>query len=121
MGKGSNVQDNVVVHCSEGMPTLIGENVIVGHGAVLYSCRIEDGCLVGMGAVLLDGCAVGEGSIIGAGALVSPGKNIPPRSLVMGVPGKIMREVSEEEVQDTRKNAAQYIKEGKELLFPPQM
>lgn len=121
VGRGSNVQDNVVVHCSAGMAAVIGENVVVGHGAVLHSCHIEDNCLVGMGAILLDGCVIGEGSIIGAGALVSPGKAIPPRSLVMGVPGKVMREVSEEEVRGTRDNAAQYVKEGRELLLPPQM
>ena len=120
VGRGSNVQDNVVIHCSEGMPVVIGEGVVVGHGAILHSCRVEKDCLVGMGAILLDGCIIGEGSIIGAGALVSPGKEIPPRSLVMGVPGKVMREVSEEEVQSTRENAAQYIKEGWELLLPPQ-
>ena len=120
-GSGSNVQDNVVVHCSAGMDTVIGENVVVGHGAVLHSCRIGDGCLVGMGAVLLDGCEIGSGSVVGAGALVPPGKIIPPGSLVMGVPGKVVRETTADEVRGTLENAARYVKEGREQLLPPEM
>lgn len=120
IGRGSNVQDNVTIHCSPGVPAVIGESAVIGHGAILHSCRVENDCLVGMGAILLDGCVIGEGSVIGAGALVPPGKVIPPRSLVVGVPGKVIREISEEEVLATRENAAQYVKEGQEQLLPPE-
>lgn len=116
IGRGSNLQDNVTVHCAAGIPTVVGENVVVGHGAILHSCTVGDGCLIGMGAVLLDGCTVGEGSIIGAGAVVPPGKTVPPRSVVMGVPGKVVREVSEEEARATLENAANYVRLGREQL-----
>lgn len=116
IGRGSNIQDNVTVHCSAGIPTVVGENVVVGHGAVLHSCTVGGGCLIGMGAVLLDGCSVGEGSVIGAGAVVPPGKAIPPGSAVMGVPGKVVREVSGEEAQATLENAAHYVRLGREQL-----
>ena len=116
IGRGSNLQDNVTVHCAIGIPTAVGENVVVGHGAILHSCTVGDGCLIGMGAVLLDGCSVGEGSVIGAGAVVPPGKAIPPGSTVMGVPGTVVREVSEEEVRSTLENAAHYVRLGREQL-----
>ena len=84
VGGGSNIQDNCVLHCELGQPLTLGQNVVVGHGAILHGCTVEDGCLIGMGATLLDGCVIGEGSIVAAGALVPRGKVIPPRSLVMG-------------------------------------
>ena len=118
VGKGCNLQDHVTVHCAEGLPTVLGENVVVGHGAILHSCTVEDGCLIGMGSVLLDGCVVGAGSVIGAGAVVPPGKTVPPRSVVMGVPGKVVRETSEEEVRATLANAAHYVQLGREQLEP---
>lgn len=120
VGAGTNLQDNVTVHCAAGIPTVLGTGVVAGHGAILHSCRVGDNCLIGMGAILLDGCEIGAGSIIGAGALVPPGKVIPPRSLVVGVPGKIVREVSEEEAEGTRVNAQHYIEEGREQLLPPE-
>lgn len=116
IGRGSNLQDNVTIHCATDVPTVVGENVVVGHGAILHSCTVGDGCLIGTGAVLLDGCTVGEGSIIGAGAVVPPGKTVPPRSVVMGVPGKVVREVSEAEIQSTLENAAHYVHLGQEQL-----
>ena len=118
IGRGSNLQDNVTVHCADGVPTVVGENVVVGHGAILHSCTVGNGCLVGMGAVLLDGCVVGAESIVGAGAVVPPGKVIPPRSVVMGVPGKVVREVSETEARAARENAARYVRLGREQLEP---
>ena len=90
----------------------------MGQGAILHSCAVEDGCLIGMGAVLLDGCVVGAGSIIGAGALVPPGKIIPPGSLVMGVPGRVVRAVTEEEAAETLANAEHYVQLGREELSP---
>ncbi len=114
---GANVQDNCVLHCARGKTLTLGRNVTVGHGAVLHSCTVEDGCLIGMGATLLDGCAVGEGSIIGAGALVPPGKTIPPHSLVMGVPGKVVRAVTSEEAAASLANAEHYVQLGHEMLI----
>jgi len=119
IGRGSNLQDHVTVHCAIGMPAIVGENAVVGHGAILHSCTVGDGCLIGMGAVLLDGCTIGEGSIIGAGAVVPPGKAVPPRSVVMGVPGKVVREVSEEEARAVLENAARYVRLGREQLCGP--
>ena len=116
IGRGSNLQDNVTVHCAAGIPTVVGEHVVVGHGAILHSCAVGDRCLIGMGAVLLDGCTVGEGSVIGAGAVVPPGKAIPPRSVIMGVPGTVVREASGEEVRATLANAAHYVQLGQEQL-----
>lgn len=119
IGAGSNLQDNCVVHCAAGLPTLVGENVVVGHGAILHSCTVEDGCLIGMGATLLDGCVIGAGSIVGAGTLVPPGKRIPPRSLVMGVPGKVVRQVTDQEAAGTLENAARYAQHGRAQLSHP--
>ena len=82
----------------------------------LYGCTVEDGCLIGMGATLLDGCVIGEGSIVAAGALVPRGKVIPPRSLVMGVPGKVVRPVTDQEAADTIANAQWYVEQGREEL-----
>ncbi len=95
IGDRTNIQDNVSIHCSDGIPTVIGSDVSVGHNAVVHSATLGDQVLVGMGAVVLDGAAVGEGSIIGAGAVITKGAVIPPRSLVMGVPGKVVRGVPE--------------------------
>lgn len=95
IGEGSNIQDNVTVHCSEGEPTVIGQRVSVGHNAVVHSATLEDDVLVGMGAVVLNNAVVGAGSIVGAGAVVTKGTKIPPRSLVMGIPAKVVRTVPE--------------------------
>ena len=112
IGEGSNIQDNCVVH----EHTTVGKDCTVGHGAILHGCTIGDNCLIGMGATILDGAVIGEGSIIGAGALVGEGKVIPPRSLVVGVPGKVIREVSAEQFEGILKNAALYVEEGKLYL-----
>lgn len=119
IGAESNIQDNCVVHCAAGVPTRVGRRVVVGHGATLHSCTVEDGCLIGMGATLLDGCVIGAGSVIGANALIPPGKVIPPGSLVMGVPGKVVRQVTDGERQDTLANAAHYMALGVEQLSRP--
>ena len=118
IGRGSNLQDNVTVHCTRDVPTVVGRNTVVGHGAILHGCTVGDGCLIGMGAVLLNGCVVGEGAIIGAGSLVPPGRVIPPRSVVMGVPGRVVREASPEEVRETLESAALYVSLGREQLEP---
>ncbi len=92
VGKNSNIQDNVVVHVSHDMPTIIGENVTVGHLAMVHAAKIEDNVIIGIHAVVLDGSEIGEGSVIGAGAVVTPRTKIPPNSLVLGIPGKVVRQ-----------------------------
>ena len=100
IGERTNLQDLTVVHVSGGKAnTRIGDDVTVGHRAIIHGCTVEDRCLIGMGAILLDGCVIGAGSVVAAGALVPPGKVIPPGSMVMGMPGKVRRQVSEEEAQ----------------------
>lgn len=108
IGEASNIQDNCVVHTSHNFPVTIGRNVSVGHGAILHGCTIKDNVLVGMGAIILNGAVIHAGTIIGAGALIAEGKEIPPRSLVIGVPGKVIREVSEEQYQGIITNAQAY-------------
>ena len=108
VGDGSNIQDGCVLHGAADLPTVVGKRVVVGHRAVVHGCTVGDGCLIGMGAILLNGCRIGEGSIIGAGALVTEGKVIPPHSLVMGVPGRVVRSVTPEEIEAIRANADQY-------------
>jgi carbonic anhydrase/acetyltransferase-like protein (isoleucine patch superfamily) len=109
IGEATSIQDNAVVHCATGMPTLVGKNCVVGHNAILHSCVVEENCLIGMGAVLLDGCHIGTGSIVAAGCVVSPGKVIPPNSMVMGVPGRVVRSLEPQEVEATVESVGHYI------------
>ncbi|WP_299565205.1 gamma carbonic anhydrase family protein [uncultured Mycolicibacterium sp.] len=108
IGAGSNIQDNVTVHVDPGFPCRVGADVTVGHNAVLHGCTVEDGALIGMGAVVLNGAVIGAGSLVAAGAVVAQGTVVPPRSLVAGVPGKVRRELTDEEVERNRANAAAY-------------
>lgn len=91
VGKNSNIQDCAVIHVSENSPTIIGESVTVGHCAVVHGAKIENNVIVGIGAIVLDNAEIGEGSIIGAGAVVTPNTKIPPRSLALGVPAKVVK------------------------------
>ena len=109
VGEGSNLQDNVVLHADPGFPCTVGERVSVGHAAVVHGCTVEDDCLVGMGATILNGAVIGAGSLVAAGAVVLEGTVVPPRSLVAGVPGKVRRELTDEEYDGVRANAARYI------------
>jgi len=93
IGARSNIQDGAIVHVDEGVPCTVGDGVGVGHRAILHGCTIEDDCLIGMGSILLNRVRVGSGSVIAAGAVLREGMEIPPKSLVMGVPGKIVRSV----------------------------
>jgi carbonic anhydrase/acetyltransferase-like protein (isoleucine patch superfamily) len=95
VGECSNVQDATIVHVDEGKPARIGARVGIGHRAIIHGCTIEDDCLIGMGSILLNDVVVGTGSVIAAGAVVREGMVIPPRSLVMGVPGRVVRQVDE--------------------------
>jgi len=108
VGKGSNVQDGAVVHNDHGSPCVIGEDCVIGHQACVHGCTVGDRCLIGIHAIVLNGAVIGEESIIGAGALIPEGKVIPPRSLVLGSPGRVVRQVSDEELQRTLKGAANY-------------
>ena len=113
VGRGTNIQDNATVHCGSGVPAVIGENVSIGHNAVVHSAVLEDDVLIGMGAVVLDGAVVGRGSIVGAGAVVTKGAVIPPCSLVMGIPGRVIRTVPE---GANRENARTYIERKEAYL-----
>ncbi|MFZ5969154.1 MAG: gamma carbonic anhydrase family protein [Bacillota bacterium] len=95
IGRYSNVQDNSVVHVADDFPTIIGDYVTVGHNAIIHGCTIEEHCLIGMGATVLNGAIVGKGSIVAAGALVRENQIIPPYSLVVGVPGKVVKTLPE--------------------------
>lgn len=110
VGKGSNVQDGSVLHLSAEHGCLVGEYVTVGHMAMLHACTIGDECLIGMGAIVLDGAEVGERSIIGAGALVTREKRIPPGSMVLGSPAKVVRALTAEEQSGLREWAARYVR-----------
>ncbi len=109
IGERSNVQDGAIIHADVGFPTTIGNDCTVGHGAVLHGATIEDGCLIGMRAVLLNGCKIGAGSIVGSGAVVTEGTVIPPNSLVLGVPAKVARQLDEKQAQRGRRGAAEYV------------
>lgn len=108
VGVGSNLQENVVCHTDPGCPLTVGANCTIGHKAMLHGCTIGDGVLVGMGATVLNGAVIGEGALIGAGALVTENKVIPPRSLVMGMPGKVVRELDDEAVAENLRSAERY-------------
>lgn len=110
IGEGSNVQDNCTVHADPGFPAVIGEGVTVGHNAVLHGCVVEDDVLVGMGATVLNGAHIGSGSLVAAGALVPQGMRVPAGSLVAGVPARVRRELTAEERETVRANAAHYVR-----------
>src|SRR5262245_30797045 len=110
IGRRSNVQDGTIVHVMKDThPTTIGDNVTIGHAAVLHGCTIEDQCLIGMGAILLNGVRIGTGSIVAAGTLLPEGTEVPPRSLVMGSPGKVRRELTDRERADIQMLADRYV------------
>ena len=109
LGNNTNIQDNSVIHVGHDVPAVIGSNVTIGHNAIIHACTIEDGSLIGMGAIILDFAVIGKESIVGAGALVTGRKKFPPRSLIMGSPARYVRELTEEEVQGIYENAASYV------------
>jgi len=109
IGRRTNVQDNCVLHVTADHPTELAEDVTVGHSVTLHGCRIGPRCLIGIGAIVLTGAEVGEESVVAAGSLVPEGMKVPPRSLVMGVPAKVRRAVTEEERRNLRRLAENYI------------
>jgi len=113
IGNQSNIQDNAMIHLSDDYPTIVGDLVTVGHGAILHACTIEDEVLIGMGATILDGAKIGKNSIIGANALVTGGTEIPEGSLVLGSPAKVVKTLTEEERADIKNWALKYVKHSK--------
>lgn len=116
IGDESNIQDNTVVHVDLDAPLRIGKDVTIGHGVILHGVEIGDFSLIGMGCVILGGARIGEHSIIGAGALVKENATIPPRSVVLGVPGRVVREVTEEETEAQRWRARHYVERARSYL-----
>ncbi len=118
IGKRTSVQDLSMVHVthykkedrSDGNPTVIGDDVTIGHKVMLHGCTIEDGCLIGMSATILDGAVIGEGSIVGAHSLVTSNKVFPPRSMIIGSPAKVVKQLTCQESEDLIKHAAMYVK-----------
>ncbi len=98
IGEESNIQDNVTIHVDFATPTRVGRRVTVGHNAVIHGAIVEDGALIGMGSVILNGAVIGQDSLIAAGSLITPGTEIPPRSLVMGSPGKVVKTLEEDQL-----------------------
>lgn len=109
IGEGSNVQDGSVVHLADDLGVKIGKYVTVGHMAMIHACTIEDECLIGMKATVLDGAVIGRRSIVGAGAVVTKGMQVPPGSLVLGMPAKVVKQLTEEEQADLRHWAEKYV------------
>lgn len=109
IGCRTNVQDGAVIHMDREMPCLIGDDVTIGHGAILHSCIIGNEALIGMGAILLSGSVIGERAIVAAGALVREGQEIPPDTLAMGVPAKVGRDVTEAELERVRRGKDDYV------------
>ena len=112
VGRCSNIQDNSVLHLSEELGCILGDYVTIGHSVVLHACTVEDQCLIGMGAVVLDGAVIGAQSIVGAKALVTQGTKIPPGSLVLGAPAKVVRELTAAERVKLKLNAEHYVENG---------
>lgn len=108
VGDNTNIQDGCLLHVTHRNPLIVGARVTVGHGAILHGCKVEPDCLIAMGAIVLDHATIGRGSIVAAGCVVSPGKEIPPGSLVMGVPGKVMRAVTDEDRAQIEKGWQNY-------------
>jgi carbonic anhydrase/acetyltransferase-like protein (isoleucine patch superfamily) len=116
VGPRSNVQDGCILHTGVGEPAIVGADVTLGHGAIVHGCRIGDNVLVGMRATLLNGAQVGDNCLIGAGALVTQGTIIPPGSLVLGMPAKVIRPLTPEEIESIRISAAHYVEYARRYL-----
>ncbi len=119
IGRGSNIQDNSVLHTDEGIELVIGEDVTVGHGVMLHGCSIGDGALIGIGAIVLNRARIGRGCLVGAGSLVPEGKEFPDHSLIMGSPAKVVRTLSPEQAERLAHSAGHYAVRGQS--YPQQL
>lgn len=108
IGKFSNIQDNATVHTETGIPTRIGDYTVVGHNAIIHGCTVGSNSLIGMGSTILNRAVIGNNCIIGAGTVVTEGKEIPDNSMVLGIPGKVVRQVTDEEALGIKRNAMRY-------------
>ncbi|MFP6693214.1 MAG: gamma carbonic anhydrase family protein [Pirellulales bacterium] len=113
IGDRTNVQDGTVVHADESLPCIIGNDVTIGHNAIIHGCTIEDNVLIGMGSVVMNGSVIGSGSIVGVGAVVTEGTIIPPRSLVLGLPAKVARTVTEKDADRIKHAAEHYVENAR--------
>jgi carbonic anhydrase/acetyltransferase-like protein (isoleucine patch superfamily) len=115
IGNRCNVQDNTTCHLYEQFPLILEDEVSVGHNVILHGCTIRKGALIGMGSTILDGAEIGEGALIGANTLIPSGKKIPPRTLVLGAPGKVVRELTEKDDELIRLTIDTYVEKGKQF------
>ena len=109
IGEGTNIQDNAVIHTDTHLPTAIGKYVTIGHSAIVHACKVGDYALIGMGSIILNKAEIGDYAMVGAGCLVPPGKKVPPKTLVVGNPMRIVRELTDDEIQANIDNAKHYI------------
>jgi carbonic anhydrase/acetyltransferase-like protein (isoleucine patch superfamily) len=116
IGEKSSIQDNSTIHLFEESPVVIGDEVTVGHNVILHGCNISNRCIIGMGSTIMDDVEIGEECIIGANTLIPPGKKIPPRSLVLGSPGKVVRELTEKDDELIQLSIDTYVQRGREFM-----
>lgn len=116
VGEGSNIQDNCVLHCDKNNPTIVGKNVSVGHLALLHGCTVGDNSLIGMHATVMNGAVIGKNCVIGAGALVTGGTVIPDNSVAVGSPAKVIRKVTQKDLESSRENIEFYLKQAAACL-----
>ena len=116
VGEGSNIQDNCVLHCDKGNPTIVGKNVSVGHLALLHGCTVGDNSLIGMHATVMNGAVIGKNCVIGAGALVTGGTVIPDNSVAVGSPARVIRKVTQKDLESCRENIEFYLKQAAAYL-----
>ena len=117
IGKNSNVQDNCIIHCSDTLTTTLGDYVSIGHGAIVHGCQIGKNVIIGMNSTILNDAKIGNDSLVGAGSVVTQGKEFPDKSLILGTPAKLIRELTDEEVEKLKVNALIYVELAKEHQF----
>ena len=113
IGEGSNVQENTVCHTDPGRPLVVGKNCTIGHNVILHGCTIEDGVLIGMGAIVMNGARIRKGCVVGAGAIITEEKEFAENSLIIGAPAKAVRTLTDEQVAQLTRGAANYVRNGK--------
>lgn len=116
IGKNTNIQDNCTLHSDKGIPTIIGDNVTVGHNCVVHGCTINNNCIIGMGSIILNGAEIGENCIIGAGSLITQNTKIPSNSLCFGAPVRVIRELTEDEIKSIKESAKHYVEYSRKYI-----